>query len=236
MNKRAISPTIHGDNISRHFLRDPATREEIRDDVLDGLRSVMTSARQAAEQIVDAHERIVSNKMQTPLKNAALAREKAFDIFGNVAPRFDSARKRAVAELAELEKKMAPPQPKDAMQQMRELEIRQALAAMPAERRKKEIAQAIEQSRESVIVAVVNQDPLALDMSTAEQAMLLHSYKAKRFGPELNRISRIKAAIDDLDRGSATLLSLTDSLTDSDEINRATATEKAASVALKGAA
>ena len=57
---------------------------------------------------------------------------------------------------------------------------------------------------------------------------MIDRWRRKKFPAEIDRQQRLKAALTDLDRMQATLLTFIDKMTDAEEINRAEDAEKLA--------
>ena len=69
---------------------------------------------------------------------------------------------------------------------------------------------------------------LLTGLRQAERAAMIDRWRRKKFPAEIDRQQRLKAALTDLDRMQATLLTFIDKMTDAEEINRAEDAEKLA--------
>src|SRR5262249_21863199 len=81
---------------------------------LDAPSSPAEETTKAADKVQSGCSAVPANEMQPSLRNTADAKALSFRIFERISPRLDGARKRAEAALAQLERSMKPPAPKDA--------------------------------------------------------------------------------------------------------------------------
>ena len=81
-----------------------------------------------------------------------------------------------------------------------------------------------------LVIAVFTGPTILTGLGKAEREALRDRWRRKHYPAEIERVTRLKAAISDLDRGGALLLAFVEGLTDGAEIARA---EQAEADALK---
>jgi hypothetical protein len=229
-----LPASIHPATIARHFQRNPRTREVIEDRELDALHAAMAHAREAAQHALNAHEKIMANIMKTPLDNQRRSRKAAFEHFDRAAREIDKARRGALAEIARIEAATASPgEPKNAADAFQREAIRNVLATMPAQKRAAAVEAAIEDDDRDVLIAALTGPTILTNLGKAEREALRDRWRRKHYAAEVGRIERLKAAVNDLDRGSTLFLEFVDGLTDGDAIKKAEQAEASALAASK---
>lgn len=230
--KTTLPISLHEAVIAKHFAKDPRTREIIEDREIEVMHGAMRRAREAAEHALDAHGKIMANLMRTTLANMREARKVTFQHFEDAAKKIDAAR--AEREIKRLEAETsAPPEPKHVTGSMLEAEIRSALAAMKPEVRKAAINEAITKGDGLTLGAALRGPTLLTGLDHAEREALRLRWRQKHFRTEIERVTRLRAALADLERGGGLLLQFIGNLTDGEAIKQAEAAEAAALTASK---
>ena len=165
---------------------------------------------QCAEVITNAAERvqsnctaILANQMQTPIKNAATARNTAHKIFMGVAGKIDGVRKRTEQTIAALDASTLPPTPKDATAALYAQEIRAALLRMPQAERTKAVTQAINDGDDAFVAAAVLGNVALCGLGKAEQTALADAWRRKRHGATVARIESLRSGLTEFNRLSS---------------------------------
>jgi hypothetical protein len=194
----------------------------------------MVRAREAAEHALDAHGKIMGNTMRTQIANMRESRKVSFQHFENAAREMDKARARAEAVIAKIEAETnAPAEPKGVPDAMLRAEIRSALAAMPQDKRSKAVFQAVEDGDDDVVGAALTGPVLLTGLGVAEREAIRDRWRRKRYPDQVERATRLRAALADLDRGGSLLLQFISGLTDGEAIKQAEQAEAAALTASK---
>ena len=167
---------------------------------------------QCAEVITNAAERvqsnctaILANQMQTPIKNAATARNTAHKIFMGVAGKIDGVRKRTEHAIAALEASTLPQPPKDAMAALYAGEIRKALLRMPETERSRAVNAAIIDGDDAFVSAALLGNVALTGLGKAETAALRDAWRRKRHGGTVARMESLRAGLSEFNRVSSLL-------------------------------
>ena len=98
-----------------------------------------------------------------------------------------------------------PPSPKDAMAAIYAGEVRSALSRMPLTERASAVERAIGEGDDAFAVAALTGSPVLVGLGRAEQRALRDVWQRKKHGPTLQRIAKLKAALDEHNRLSSLL-------------------------------
>lgn len=223
-----LSPSVHEAAIARHFKRDTD------DPHLQALHDGVKSAREVSSKIAAMTSIVLKNTMKSEAARHAEARNAGFDLLRNVTETLDAASKATQLEIDRLQKlTQGPAQPKDGPALAWQSEIRQRLANLPEARRNEILDHAAATGDDATVAAVTAVPPWVLNMSATDVGMIRRNWATKKHAAELDRLERLRKALSDTQRAGSLALSFVDGLTDSQMIEAATASEKAAQEALK---
>ncbi|MBB3236344.1 hypothetical protein [Phyllobacterium endophyticum] len=232
-----ISPSIHEGVIQRHFATDPATRDVVFDPLLEGMADAMQTLRLNVEKAKRVAQAIFANEMETIPARHKRVKEESWRATQAGTKAIDAIFPRAQREIEMIEQKIsAPPRPADSAGHMLATEIRSRLSAMKPADRKKAIDAAMADGDDTVLGAVLNAPPILSGVgSNEEMAMLRTRWQRARHGADVNRLERIKQAMDDLTRAGTIANSYTARLANSKIIDQAEAKAQAVKDAISGA-
>jgi hypothetical protein len=224
---RLLSPSVNEKMISRHY-------SDSDDPILIGLHDTVKLTREMALKAQETANAVLANTMSTPAANHKKARDAGFALLEKATTAIDAANKAANSELAALRTRVtAPLVSKDSLTLMRQAELRERLAALPADQRKTVAQEAIKNNDDVLLGAILNAGAWELGMSDSDHAMLRHSWASKNYAPELSRIDRVTKAVADAQRAGTVALDFVNGLTDAELIESATSSEKKANAALQ---
>jgi hypothetical protein len=143
--------------------------------------------------------------MAIPIKRAADAKTAAHKIFQGIAPKLDTTRQKVEAAIEQLAKSSLPPKPTDAAAAVYAGEIRAALLRMTPAERTKAVTQAIDDGDDTFVGAAVTGNVALTGLGKAEAAALADAWRRKRHGPVLERIDRLRDALQEFNRLSSLL-------------------------------
>ncbi|MDP2358566.1 MAG: hypothetical protein Q8M31_21275 [Beijerinckiaceae bacterium] len=214
--------------IDQHFERDPRTRLTIQDDALSELSKAFAAAHDLGSKIEGAASAIMSDESR-PLAQRQIDAKMTIKVLAEQATRrLDGARARAAKELEQIAQDSAPPsEPRNAQ------EIRNALRSLPRAERAQIIAVAIEQGDHATISSMLNAPSWLSGLTEEERAMRQHGWRAKHHADALAREQRLKAAMEDFDRGGRAFLDFVAHVTP--QADAAVAAAKAANNAIHDA-
>ena len=222
-----LSPSVHEATIARHFKKDED------DPALLALHAALKAGREAALKAAKIVNTVTANDLLTPASRHKKARDASFKLLEPQFKAYDEAVKATETAIAEIEARTAGPSaPKDLIGEARGRELRERLLMLPNEQRQRIISDAVQHDDDMLLSAVLGVPAWLLGMTTAEQEMIRHSWRAKHFAPELDRLQRLNKAVEDARRAGPLLLGFVDQLTDAKLIAAADATEAAANAAL----
>jgi hypothetical protein len=232
--KTTLPISLHEAVIAKHYAKDPRTREIIEDREIEAMHGAMVRAREAAEHALDARDKIMSNPMKTEIARQREARRIGFEHFDRAAREIDKARARTEAEIARIEAATASPgEPKNAADAFQREAIRNVLATMSAEKRAAAMSAAIDEDDRDVLIAALTGPTILTNLGKAEREALRDRWRRKHYPAEVDRATRLRAALGDLDRGGTLLLQFIGGLTDGEAIKQAEQAEAAALTASK---
>lgn len=233
---RNVPPSIHEALITRHFARDPLTRETIQDPILAEAQEAMQIARQSAEKARRVAEAIMANEMATIPARHRQIRTESWRAVEGALRRLDGARERARREVETLEKATsAPPRPHDAGSAIIASEVRSRLAAMKSTARRSAIDAALRDGDDFVLGAVLNAPAMLSGLDSREEHDVLRArWRQTRHGAEVDRVARLGRALDDLTRGGELVISFTNRLSSAEVVAKAEASERAVTEAIQG--
>jgi hypothetical protein len=196
---------MHEDVIARHFIRDPSTGDVMEDSALDLIQEAAAYGRKIGGQIISSYNAIMANEMATPIANEKRAREVTWQSCEQVSKRIDIAVARVNTERNNLlEQITAPPKPKDVAGAMIASEIRSAFANMTPSNRREGVREALANSEDEVISALLTGPAVTTGMSKVDREALRISWQQKRYPREVDRAIRLEASMQDiLKAGSA---------------------------------
>lgn len=141
------------------------------------------------------------------MKNASDAKAAANRLFQTIAPKLDSTRQKVEATIEALVASTQPPKPKDAAAGIYAGECRAALLRMTPDARAKAVARTIDDGDDTFVSAAVTANIVLSGLGVAEAAALCDACRRKRHGPTLERIDRLKDALQEFGRLSSLLSS-----------------------------
>ncbi len=226
-------PSLNEALIDRHFAIDPQSRSPIADPVLAELRDVMQAGRVAADKATRVSAALLRDEMQTLPARHRRAQAEAWRTVEGSLKRFDMALAVARREIEDVERRtFGPPKSNAAGDVIMAGEVRARLAAMPEADRRAALEAALAEGDDAVVGAALHGPSMLSGLSAPEHASLRDRWRRARHGPELERIDRLRKALDDTTRGGSLLLSYVATLTDRALIEKAEASEAAAREAL----
>jgi hypothetical protein len=179
----------------------------------------------------------LGDEMHTPAMREKTSARHIFKLLENATRRVDSARGNAQKVLAAIQTKLAgPPLCKDATTALLHGEIRNALRAMPEQKRAEAIAAAMERNDQDVLAAYLHGNPLLTGASPTEKEMRRHSWAQKHHADDLDRKARIEGAMKHMDNAASLLIDYVDSLTNQNEIAASVEAARKADEAVRRAA
>lgn len=227
------SPSINEALIDRYHPKDPQTRETIYDPIVSRMSVAVGSARLAAERAGKVANAIFANEFQTVAARHRQVKEKTHRMTQPVLAEMDAALASCKREIDMLEEKTsAPSRPQDASGYFLASEVRQRLAGMTDEEREKAIAQALADGDEPALGAILIGSPMLSGITKARHEMLRSAWQKQKYGPEIERLDRLRKALEDTQRAGTLTLSYTLSLCSADIIARAEASERAVQEAM----
>ncbi len=227
---KSLPLAMHEDTIDRHYGRDPNTGERMSDPALDALKAAAAYGRETGAGILSAHNAIMADQMAMPMAREKRARDMADKKRLAITLRIDSAVSRAKAERdAILEKITAPPKPKDNADVIIAQDTRAGLLRLSSSKaRAAALSDAMKSGDDVTVAAVLNAPSVASGLSKAELEMLRATWQRRRFPLEVDRAARLDRAMDDLTNAGSALINVINSLTDSERIAAAEASEREA--------
>jgi hypothetical protein len=136
---------------------DPLTGETVDDGVLEMMRDAVKNARQVAETMETAVQRIRANRMQTPAAKLKQAREVAFKLWEKASRTLDATYAAYKAEIEKIEAQIAAPaKPKNPADMMLHSEIRAALLRMSRDERSAAVHDAIVKGDDAIVGAILH--------------------------------------------------------------------------------
>jgi hypothetical protein len=211
---------LHPGMIERHFAQDHPNKQ---DDLLTRMRDVVEVGRETGKKIIDAHTRVMSNAMNTDIRNQSEARKAATKLFESFSKRFDEVNSDVLDEIAAIEKKLRPPAPRDAIEILVASEIRSSFANLNPQKRQSAIQEALADGDDDVIGALCNGPRILTGMGQAEREMIRHSWAKARHPADVDRLERYRKAATDMENAGQSLMKFTFNLTDGDAIAKAEA-------------
>lgn len=232
---RTPPPSLNEAMIDRHFATDPYNnRAPVADPVLSMLRDAMASGRAAAEKAKRIADAVLANEMQTLPARHRSVKDEAWKAVDMPLKRFDAALAAARHEIDALEARtMAPPRPSGAADAMLASEVRARLASLPEGDRREALEAALVAGDDAVIGAALHGPAMLSGMTTPQHSNLRDRWRGIRHGEAMDRINRLKAALADTERGGTLLVGYTSTLVDSNVVELAEASEKAARKAIE---
>ncbi|MGH6865600.1 MAG: hypothetical protein ACREDO_05395 [Methyloceanibacter sp.] len=176
-----------------------------QDDVFAVMVDTAGDITKAAERVRDTVTKILGNQMNTSIKNAADARASASKIFTRLAPRLDTVRQRTEAAIEQLEQSTQPPRPKDVAAGIYAGECRAALLRMSPAERACTVEQAISDGDDAFVAAAVSGNVALTGLGKAEAVALCEAWRRKRHRSTVERITRLRAGLDEFNRVSSLL-------------------------------
>jgi len=228
------SPSIHEDVISRHHSRDPVSRETVYDPIVSRMSLAVGSARLAVEKATKVAEALFANQFITVAARHRAVQDKCHRLTQPVLSDIDNALASCRREIETLETKTSsPPRPTDASGYFLASEVRQRLAAMDEVSREAALSQVLSDDDDAALGAILSASPMLTGITKARQQVLRSAWQKQRFASELERISRLKKALEDTERAGTLTLTYTLGLSSAEIVRRAEASERAVEDALK---
>jgi hypothetical protein len=213
---------------------DPQNPDTVIESMVEAGNLIATSAAKVQSTV----EKIMANQMQPEIKRKKEARDAAFKIFEGAAKRIDSNRAAVESVIIKLEADTLPKAPKDAVEMLGAGEVRRALLAAPQSERARMIRGAINDGDDSFVAAAVLANVALTGLGRAERDALREEWRRVRHGETVNRIARLRAALDQIDRLAGMFSGYANALfvDDNAALKAAEASEVAASAAIENAA
>ncbi|MES0194303.1 hypothetical protein [Mesorhizobium sp. C264A] len=227
-----VPVSIHEEMITRHYARDPETREVVGDPTIGIMQDAMQAARIATEKAKRIATAVMANEMVTVPARHREVKDKGWRAVEPGLRQLDAARAAAVKEIDRLAAlTSAPPRPTSAVDVMLASEVRARFASMGDKQRAAALAAAV--ADDTVVAAVLN-GPAMLSGITAEaMEMLRHRWRSERHGPDVDRMQRLGRAVEDIDRAGQLVVRFYSGLSSSEVVERAEASERAVQEALR---
>jgi hypothetical protein len=184
-----VPSALHPAHIERYFVRDPKTGDEVSDPVLGAIRDVMGRMSEVARSMIATRAAVLDNRAETIGRRTIQNAQKMHEMAHAMAPAIDRAREQASRVIAFRESEMALPEPRDAREQIAQMEMRQRLAGMPEDERMATIARS-----DAFMIAALNSDPALSGMHPAKHKLALIQWRKRHHGDKLAHIERLQAA------------------------------------------
>ncbi|RUV08163.1 hypothetical protein EOA79_01460 [Mesorhizobium sp. M1A.F.Ca.IN.020.03.2.1] len=187
--------------VNRHAEIDPTTGAPVADPVFDGLANAVRLAREQAGMLANLEKAAMADKTMTPEANVVRVASAASKTGERVAAQLDVARTRAMAEIANIEKRTSsPPPPKDSVALSIESDITRALASMGDKERADAIAQAKAQGDETVIAAILRRPAMVSGLGEAQLEGIRHAYRQHFHSADYARLQRLQRAVEAMEK------------------------------------
>lgn len=224
-----LSPSVHEATIKRHMSGD-------EDAAMQALHDAVKLAREMASKAAQTTEIVLRNKLDTEPQRHRKARAASFELIERATKALDDAVKSAQREIATIKARTkGPPPARDLLTETRQRELRERLSALPDDKRRTIIADAIKSDNDLLVGAVLNAPPWLSAMGESEMTLVRHNWATKHFAADLDRAERLQKALVDAERAGTLSISFVDSLTNAQLIEQAESTEKKAAEALAAA-
>jgi hypothetical protein len=181
------------------------------DPAIDALVNASTLITDTAAKIEHACNAILSNAMDTPIKNASTAKRTALKLFENVASKSDNQWQQTEKLIAELEASTMPAAPKDPVSAIHAGHVYQALRGMTDKERTEAV---IHGSDAFSAAALTCTDEALTGVPPAQRAALLRTWCEKRHGETLDRVARLRGGLDAFHKSASRLQKLATSVCD----------------------
>lgn len=206
--------TIHEAYVEKHRKRDKVSGEVEPDQVIDRLSGTLRETREAAEQMLHAHEAIMADGTATEAARSLRARQASLALALRVGQRMDAARASAIQTIAELKAAMQPAKPKDPMEFQAAAEIRTRFLQLNDKERAAVINDAIINKDERIISAILGEaHEFLTGLMIEERNSRLDQWQRARFPNQYDRLKRLSAALKALDAGDESFAGLVRNLT-----------------------
>jgi hypothetical protein len=222
-----LSPTVHELCIKRHMVDDTD------DPVLQGLHDAVKQARVLSSQASDTTAIVLRNSMKSEPARHRDARTANGKLLERATKPIDDAVQVAQAEIAAIRLRVkAPPPAKDIVSETKQRELRERLSALPEDRRKAIITDAIKNDDQMLVSAILSAPAWLCGLSDAELALHRNAWASKHFAADLDRVERLSKAVNDANRAGSVAISFIDGLTRGDLVEKSEALEREANAAL----
>ena len=217
--------------IERHYAVDPVTRQKTADPALDVMQGAVRAARKAAEACVVKATEIRSNRLNCEIGNELAVARASRKLCEAASKELDQAREKVERFVGDLMKKIsAPAEPNDVIAESREAELRAALGKLDHRARAQRISEAIRAEDNPLIGAVLRGRAIVTGIEPAELEGYRAAWQRVRVPAEVDRISRLKSALKDLDRTGRLFKNFMDGIADQNAVRRAEQLESGSQV------
>ena len=176
--------------IARHHVKKLGTRDYVPDTQIDRLTSAAKSMRVGAEKIRDLAVAIREDKSISGSQARLTFSNSAQTALTAAQNRMHEAMKATLAEMARLDKEIAPPPPADKY-------VAQAIWQTLREAKTPDARQAIVESDSAVMSALAYAPPSVSGMTATERDHLVQTWQREKFPEESARRLRLSKALDD---------------------------------------
>ncbi len=219
--------------VERYIARDPNTKALVQDAEMQAMAGALRTARDHAERIANLATTLGNDPTRTKEAAALTLKQNAIAIAEKATLAIDTARARALAAIERIETETkAPPPPRDAHAVMLDTEIRQSLARMSDDDRAKAVARAFDENDDTVIGAVLRGPAMLSGMPQSIHGMTRHRWRAAKFPNEVDRVERLRKAVEAVDRGGNSLIKYVDDIANSPAVKMTEAAARHAEQAL----
>jgi hypothetical protein len=189
------------------------------------MSDALESARGVCKRMIDAHEKIMGDRLSPPLANAQRSSRLAFEAQQKAAKAIDAARAKAVNDMAVIKVAIRGPKVGD----KHAPEFRFRLTQLDDKARNALLAEAVAQGDDEMVGAVLNSpSPLLVGMSKVEVESVRHNWQRRHHADKVDRYARLEKAVAALDRAGVAMIGFLHTLTPVSEIEHAERLQKQA--------
>lgn len=203
------------------------------DPALDGMATALAQARKTVVGVSDLAKALARDPTMTPAAAAVALRDKSSAALAPVLQAQDRARAATLGEIADIHKALDALPAVGTTESLVEGEIRTALARMNTQDRAKAIGAALEAGDERVAAAALRAPAMLSGMSETEQAAVRHHLRTTRNPAALERMERLKSALEAFDRSGDLLVSFTGAASNVEGVQAALKAQAETSAALQ---
>jgi hypothetical protein len=229
-----IPLNLHEGEVSKFRARD-LDGKLIPDAEFESMEAAMAGARADIDRIAALHEAVNQDLTMTPHAAALRVREVALKLGERASERLDQSRVRVVREIERIARSTAAPVPPRETAPLG-AEVRQRLAGMKLDDRRKVLAAAMKDNDDTILSAVLAAPPLLSGLTPSEHAGCVAQFRRVRHPAEDDRLDRLQRAGAAVDRAGRSLVAFVEAAASSPAAQAAEAATKRVQEAAAAAA